>query len=315
VLAGGRDCPIDLRVNAGAVTWVDQGSLQNSAQDGVVATIPAAGCANPDACMTVLASDQASPSAVEVVNGNVYWASVYDGAVWYLPAGQSTREIFAAGQDWPRWLAADETALYWINSGSLGASNGEVRRSWLDEPGVGGMPIVSALESPLAITLNDFTVYWTNYGVNDIDGHVMRADVTGTPWEVIAQNQSAPRGIAASDAFVYWANSEDGTIMRSLPTGADPIKLVSGLSTPSDVAIDTGAIYWVEAGTPSVFLDGSVKAAKLDGSGIVTLASDQKNPRRLVLDADHVYWINRGTAGVSPCTQHDGEVVRITKPW
>jgi hypothetical protein len=58
-----------------------------------------------------------------------------------------------------------------------------------------------------------------------------------------------------------------------------------------------------------------VKAAKLDGTGIVTLASDQRDPRRIALDADHVYWINRGTQGVSPCTQHDGEVVRIAKPW
>src|SRR5688500_16164557 len=63
VLADGRDCPADLRVSAGALTWVDQGSLQNSAQDGVVATMPAAGCGtDAGSCITILASDQNSPS-------------------------------------------------------------------------------------------------------------------------------------------------------------------------------------------------------------------------------------------------------------
>jgi hypothetical protein len=316
VLADHRDCPADLEVEGGEVIWVDQGSLQNSAKDGVVATMPAAGC-DDDAgsCISVLASAQHSPSALEVRNQIVYFATVGNDSIWYLDGVGSAPQLFATGQNFTRSIDSDETALFWVNAGAFGAGDGELRRSWLDEPGTNGLAIVPGLESPVALALFDSTVFWTNYGINDTDGRVMRADITGVASGSIAINQSAPRGIATSSAYVYWANSEDGTIMRSTPDGSVVAPLILGLSTPSDVAVDTNGIYWVEAGTPNLYADGSVKAAKLDGTGIVTLADNQRDPRRIVLSADHVFWINRGTQGLSPCTQHDGQIVRSPKPW
>jgi hypothetical protein len=315
VLADHRDCPVDLDVSGGTLTWVDQGSIQNSAMDGLIATMPAAGCDDDaGACISVLASDQHSPSSIEVRDQIVYWATIQNDTLWYLEVG-GTPQIFAGGQNWTRSITSDETALYWVNAGDFGATNGELRRAWLDEPGVGGSAIVPGLESPVAVTMYDQTVFWTNYGFNDNDGRVMRADITGAAAVPVAINQSAPRGIAATSAWLYWANSEDGTIMRATPDGTTVEPLVQGLTTPSDVAVDTNGIYWVEAGTPNAYLDGSVKAAKLDGTGIVVLADNQRDPRRIVLSADHVFWINRGTQGLSPCSQHDGQIVRIPKPW
>lgn len=316
VLADQRNCPADLEVVAGTLTWVDQGSSQNSAKDGVVATMPAVGCEDDaGSCISVLASDQNSPSSLEVRDQTVYWATVGDDAIWYLNVDGSTPQIFASAQSYTRSIASDDTALYWVNAGQLGATDGELRRAWLDEPGTNGFAIVPALESPVAVTLYGSTVFWTNYGVTDNDGRVMRSDITGAASVPIAINQSAPRGIAATSAYIYWANSEDGTIMRSTPDGSVVAPLILGLSTPSDVAVDTNGIYWVEAGTPNAYLDGSVKAAKLDGTEVMTLADDQKDPRRIVLSADHVFWINRGTQGLSPCSQHDGQIVRAPKPW
>lgn len=316
VLADHRDCPADLAVEAGSLTWVDQGSLQNSALDGVLATMPALGC-DDDAgsCISVLASDQSSPSSLEVRGDVVYWATVGDDIIWYRELTGTAPQPFATDQNFTRSIASDETALYWVNAGAAGSSDGEVRRSWFDEPGSNGLPIVPGLESPVALTLYGSTVFWTNYGFTDNDGRVLRADITGAAAVPLAINQSAPRGIAASSAFVYWANSEDGTIMRSTPDGSTVEPLVQGLATPSDVAVDTNGIYWVEAGTPNAYLDGSVKAAKLDGTGVVVLADNQRDPRRIVLSADHVFWINRGTQGLSPCSQHDGQIVRAPKPW
>jgi len=316
VLAEGRDCPADLRVAAGSVTWVDQGSLQNSATDGVVATLPATGCSDDaGGCIVELAKDQLSPAAVEVRAGTVYWTTFSNDSIWVLAPQGSAPTLFAGAQNGPRWLAADDTALYWTNAGQLAAADGDVHRAWLDEPGSGGLAIVSQLDSPVALTVAGATVFFTEYGLNDTDGRVVRADVTGSGRQVIAQNQSQPRGIAANAAYVYWANAGDGTIMRATLAGNEVTQLVSGLSTPSDVAVDGKGLYWVEAGTPSVFSDGSVKAAALDGTGVVTLAEAQRDPRRVVLDVDHVYWINRGTQGISACTQHDGQVVRAPKPW
>jgi hypothetical protein len=315
VLADHRDCPVDLEVVGGELTWVDQGSLQNSAKDGLVATMPAAGC-DDDAgsCISVLVGAQDSPSALEIHDQVVYFATVGNDSIWYLD-GSGTPQPFATGQNFTRSIVSDETALYWLNAGAFGGGDGEVRRSWFDEPGSNGLAIVPGLESPVALTLFDSTVFWTNYGFTDNDGRVMRADVTGVGAVPIAINQSAPRGIVATSAYVYWANSEDGTIMRSTPDGSLVEPLLQGLSTPSDVAVDTNGIYWVEAGTPNIYLDGSVKAAKLDGTDIVVLADNQRDPRRIVLSADHVFWINRGAQGLSPCSQHDGQIVRSPKPW
>jgi hypothetical protein len=316
VLAEARNCPADLRVSNGTVTWVDQGSLQNSATDGVVATMPVTGCGDDGGtCIVELATNQLSPAAVEVRAGTVYWSTFSNDSIWALPPQAGAPILFAGAQNGPRWLSSDDTALYWTNAGQLAAADGDVHRAWLDAPGTGGLAIVSQLDSPVALSVAGSTVFFSEYGVNDTDGRVVRADVTGSGRQVIAQNQSEPRGIAANAAFVYWANAGDGTIMRATLTGADVTQLVSGLSTPSDVAVDAKGLYWVEAGTPSVFADGSVKAAHLDGTGIVALAEDQRDPRRLVVDADHVYWLNRGTQGISSCTQHDGQVVRAPKPW
>ncbi len=313
VLAGGRDCPSDLRVAAGSVTWVNQGSLQQSAQDGVVATMPTTGCgADAGSCIVTLAADQPSPAAVELSGTTVFWSTISDDGIWSLPQGTSSPLPFATGQDFPRSLAVDDTALYWVNAGQLGSGNGDIHRAWLDTPG--GLPVVTGLDSPVALTVFGSTVFWTSYGVNDTDGRVMSADVTGGATTDIALYQSQPRGIRVSPAYVYWANSGDGTLMRATPDASEVKKLVNGLATPSNVAVDADHVYWVEAGTPNVYADGSVKAANLDGTNVVTLAKDQLDPRRIALDPEHVYWINRGTQGLSPCTQHDGQVMRAPKP-
>mgnify|MGYP003542404072 FL=1 len=132
---------------------------------------------------------------------------------------------------------------------------------------------------------------------------------------MLAKDQSRPRGITASAVHLYWANSSDGTIRRAQLDGSEQVTLVSGRPTPSDVAVDAKGIYWVEAGTPSQFTDGAVMAADLEGKKITALAQAQRDPRKVALDATHVYWLNRGTQGVQACTQHDGSVMRIAKPW
>jgi hypothetical protein len=279
VLAGGRDCPADLRVHQGVVIWVDQGSLQNNGEDGVLATVPAAGC-DGGACVTELATEQRSPSAVEIdpFTKDIYWATLLDDTIWRLRSQTTTPEAVAAGQNWPRSLAVDITALYWANRGSLGNGDGEIRRMFLDDGTPGGAPIVSAVPSPQALTVLGDYVYWTNYG--------------------------------------NFENYFDGTIWRAKRDGTEVEQLLSALSSPSDIAVDALGVYWVEMGTPDAFQDGKVMGARLDGSEITPIATGQHAPRRIEVDADAVYWLNRGTTGLSAgCSQHDGAVMRATRPW
>lgn len=318
VLAAGRDCPSDLRVKNGVIVWVDQGSLQNGAQDGVLATMPASGCDGDAAsCVTVLATDQHSPSAVELdpLTNTIYWATFADDTIWSLTSGSTNPIAFASAQNAPRGLGIDQTALYWSNSGGLGQGDGEIRRSWLDGGSPGGAAIVGSLELPNSLVVVDTWVYWTNYGVNETDGRVMGSDITGAGAGDIVTNQSDPRGITASPSHIYWANGFDGTIWRARRDGSEPMQIISGRYTPSDVAVDSNGIYWVDAGTPEVYADGKVMAARLDGSEITTIASDQLDPRRIEIDGDTVYWLNRGTQGVAKCSQHDGAVMSAPKPW
>ncbi len=318
VLAAGRDCPSDLRVSGGSVLWVDQGSLQNSGKDGVVATMPAVGCSDDSGvCIVTLASQQHSPAAVEIdpPTGDVYWATVGDDSVWRLPSQGKTPEAVATAQIFPRSLAIDDTSLFWVNAGAAGSSDGELRRRYLDGGTAGGIAVVAGLESPVDVVVLGTKFYLTIGGISDTTGAVSSADITGAGYAVLAKDQSRPRGITASAVHLYWANSSDGTIRRAQLDGSEQVTLVSGRPTPSDVAVDAKGIYWVEAGTPSQFTDGAVMAADLEGKKITALAQAQRDPRKVALDATHVYWLNRGTQGVQACTQHDGSVMRIAKPW
>ena len=316
-LASARDCPVDLSVTNGRVYWVDQGSVQNSAQDGVVASVPIGGCADDaSACVVVHASNERSPSALVANKDAIWWASLVvpttQSSIRTLPFGATTPTTFASAQRFPRSLGIDATSLFWINGGDAPpAATGEVRRAYLDSMG-GSVAIVFTLDAPVAITVRGSTIFWTNDGDSDTTGSVMTSDVTGSPATRVAANQSHPRGIAAGGTHVYWANTGDGTIMRASPDGTGTTRLLSDRATPSDVAVDDVAIYWVETGTPPDYADGKVMAARLDGSDVRTIASSQKNVRRIAADASNVYWIARGTPG---CAQHDGRIMQAGKPF
>jgi hypothetical protein len=296
------------------VYWVDQGSAQQSALDGVVARIPVAGCADAGAdCIVAMAMGEHSPSAIAVNTQAAWWATIEPSTtashIRTLAFGDVAPKTFASQQNYPRGLALDDTSVFWVNAGDAPpTANGEVRRQFFDS--ASGLAIVSSLDSPVAITVRAGAVFWTNDGDADNTGYVMTSDITGTPAARIASNQSHPRGIAAGPTYVYWTNMGDGTIMRARPDGTEIARIASSRATPSDIAVDDTSLYWVEAGTPPDYADGRVIAANLDGTNMRTIDSAQKDPRRIALDDASVYWIARGTRG---CTQHDGTVMRAGK--
>jgi hypothetical protein len=309
-LATARDCPSDLVVANGNVYFADQGSAQNSGMDGVIASIPAGGCAGD--CVTTIASGEVSPSALVVNATAMWWSSVRipttDGAIRTFPFGGAPSTLFTQ-QYFPRSMAIDDTSIFWIDSGDAPpAATGEIHRAYLD--GTSSAAIVTGLVSPVEITVRAGSIFWTNDGDSDVSGYVMTADITGSGSHRIASSQSHPRGIAVGATYVYWANTGDGTIMRARPDGTELTRLFSDRATPSNLAVDDVGIYWSEAGTPPDFSDGKLMAARLDGTAMRTIAPAQKNPRRVVLDTANVYWVARGTVG---CTMHDGTIMRAGK--
>src|SRR6185369_13227504 len=94
---------------------------------------------------------------------NLYFAELgapLSGRVWQITFGSNeTPALFAMGQDGPTRLAADDTALYWVNH-----NGGEVRRQWLDQGTPGGVAIAAMQDSPVdvAVDVRNARVFWTD---------------------------------------------------------------------------------------------------------------------------------------------------------
>lgn len=320
-LAANRAASGDLAVGGGFVYWVDEGTSAHNDRDGKVMRVPVDGCGDqsPSACPVVLADMRNAPTAITLsLDGTtLVWTELQDqtgdltnGGVFAIDLGTIAGNVvvtqLAMQQDGPIKIAADDTALYWINNNS-----GEVRRMYLDGGTPNGLPIAQpAAPSGLAVDAAALRVYVTTWGTDGTDGVATAFDVDGKNAISIANNLHDPRGLALGPTYVYWVDTADGTLLHARPDGSDFGPSVSNRATPRAVALDASRIYWVEAGSAPYYTDGRVATCKLDGSDLRVLADHRSYPRNLALDDSYVYWVDRGTAGGD---MFDGAVLRVEK--
>jgi virginiamycin B lyase len=103
---------------------------------------------------------------------------------------------------------------------------------------------------------------------------------------------SAPCGVAADAAHVYWTNSDSGTIGRANldGTGVDQ-SFITGLNAPCGVAVDGAHVYWTNV------LDngGGIGRATLDGTGVdESFVAGLAAPLAVAVDDAHLYWADQG---------------------
>jgi sugar lactone lactonase YvrE len=197
--SGAIPLPSSMTVDGTGAYWVNE--------RGTVEEVPLGG--PPDAA-TVLATAE-SPTAIVVDAANVYWTDTQAGTVLRRVRAGGAITTLASAQPSPGGMAlsADDTALYWTNSGA---------GSGVGDGGVG-------------------------------NGTIMKVTLAGGTVTTVAAGQSHPTGIAVDGTTLYWTNAGlttgTGTVVK-LTSGGTPSTLASGLTSPYAIAVDATSVYWTQ---------------------------------------------------------------------
>lgn len=131
----------------------------SGATTGEVRAVPIGGAG----AFTALATNQAKPTYLTVVENHVYWANQGDGTVWSqdITTPTATPTQIANHQSTPLGIAADASAVYWVNQGG-----GDVMKALLC--GGGAIGIASGQSNPTEIVIVSGQLYWSAVGANQV---------------------------------------------------------------------------------------------------------------------------------------------------
>jgi hypothetical protein len=196
-LADNQNSALAIASGAGTVYWTTEelggGLLSIPAMGGTVAT---------------LAWNELSPSRLNVTSSNVVWVDTNaNGAVMSLAINGGTVSTIAQSV-WPNGVCVDATNVYWTTTpdGDIGvAGNGFV----VGQGVTGGSPatLASELNTPGEIVTDGESLYWAEYGEQDLTGAIATLPVAGGAVTTLAAQQGAPAGIAIGGGNVFWVNA------------------------------------------------------------------------------------------------------------
>ncbi len=144
------------------------------------------------------------------------------------------------------------------------------------------------------------TVYWTDEAL----GTIVRAEVGGTPADLVTGQTHSKLGLAldAVAGKIYWAHGDEGSwsILRAnLDGSAVEEVLGTGARMAEGIAIDSSGerIYWTEF-DPSGFNVSRVLSADLGGSDITELVGGLTDPIGIALHlcGGKMYWTDPAIA-------------------
>ena len=102
------------------------------------------------------------------------------------------------------------------------------------------MTIVSGLEHPTAIALDEDAVYFNEAG--SASGGISRACLDGSGVTMVARVLTA--SLAVDEHAVYFATAD--AIQKVPKTGGAVQSVASGLKSPGTLALSGGNVYWVD---------------------------------------------------------------------
>lgn len=338
-LADGLAMPEGLVVDASNV-FVTEWDLHRIVRFGKSALGPCTKAPLPSAC--IFTADQADvwrPTAMGIDRQNVYWANTGRNTSHEIRAcprsgcgGQSAKLVARLGHEALRHVFGDDVLplelvvrdgqVFWPES------NGGAIRSAPTSGGAITTYLASGSFTPLAIAVDDTTVFFTD----DTNQHPARIQAVardgsapdGGAVELIAEAPARPYGIAlTASGHLYWtvpfvASTDDGLVQAvpkaGIPDGGPPIGAVAlSQMGPRALIVDAKNVYWLLTGSPNA-PTGMLVYCPLSGcpnDGPIVLASQQRVPRHLTQDERAVYWSNEGLAHA---TTYDGQVWKIAKP-
>lgn len=160
--------------------------------------------------------------------------------------------------------------------------------------------LVTALEAPEAIALENGWIYWANggtptYASNSmkVPGSIMRIPTTGGTTETLASNQLGPNSLVLVDGFVHWANwgtefgangPPNGGIYR-VPNTGGPVEIVADKQDAPSYLVHGTELMWIvhrdsEHGTLGTFRNGQV----------MQLGSEQYLPGAITPFNGMIFW-------------------------
>jgi hypothetical protein len=160
------------------------------------------------------------------------------------------------------------------------------------EAGPGVVVLASNQACPIAIAVDDTSVYWANWAPM-APGSIVKVPLAGGEPTTLAANLDQPLSLAVDAMNVYWTTGNDsaGTVMKVPLAGGSPTTLASiQAGSPSALAVAGSNVYFTTGG-------GVVMSVPVGGGAPVTLASGQDNPFQVVLEGTGLYWANYDPSG------------------
>jgi hypothetical protein len=136
-------------------------------------------------------------------------------------------------------------------------------------------------------------VYWTNGGIGEATGQVMRVTKTGGDPVPVVGGLNWPSGLAGDNDYLYWRDDRKGLQRIAKRGGGEPELLVASEAMSGPIAIDDTRVYFDEVsvnGGP-----GKIRAVPKAGGLATDIASlESWFLALLVVDRGSVYWHNGG---------------------
>lgn len=192
-------------------------------------------------------------------------------------------EIYASLHAGTYGITVDETHVYWANAGE-----GSIMKAPLG----GGTPsaVVSGLERPVAVVVDDENIYWTQDTDAEGGGPVMMMPLDGGSPTRVGQrsNGGGAAGIAIDATHIYWA--ERGNVLKRPIAGGERVVLAEDRPfSIASVVVDATSVYWKNTGS-GVVGAGAVRKVSINGGEPVTLADDLGGSEGLAVDDTYVYF-------------------------
>jgi hypothetical protein len=182
------------------------------------------------------------------------------------------------------------------NDGGGGVTDGSVDAGTVDAGTDGGeadsatgivppVVIASAQQRPVALVVNETSIYWMNAGGGTSPlpvGTVMSAPLAGGPATTLASDPNGAGPIALDGTNVYWA--DPAALMKVPLGGGSPTQVASVLPWGANAfTVSPTSVYWTSQNPMGV------SQVPLTGGSPTVLSTDQ-SPVGIAVDATDVYW-------------------------